>query len=217
MARQRLTTRKLVASPDAFSGRNFNSPVMLYDTHPNKRFVVGEDVIPISGGAIKGMPVRGQVLGHAAEDRLWVKWPTEIAQEDVSDVMALREYEYGGSTQARLKGPQASRAASREVFADFLELENEMGSGEEGNGEDETEEAQELIFATLPEEQNPEEEIDLESDGSDEVTLLDLGSVCDDEYDQTNAIEEALEESDFESQEGELDALSDRVARSWFL
>jgi hypothetical protein len=172
---------------------------MLYDTHPNKRFVVGEDVIPITG-AMRGMPVRGTVLGHCAEDRLWVKWPTEISQEDVSDVLPFREYEYGGTTEARLKGPQASRGAVRQARAGLLE-----GEIEDGGGENETEETMELVFDSLPGEQNPEEDIDTEPEDSGEVTLIDMGSVCDDEYDQTSVIEEALQSSGLESLEGELE------------
>src|SRR4051812_22055432 len=112
MARRRLSTRRLTAAPDAFSRRNFNTPIILYDTHPNKRFLVGEDVILINS-ASGGMPVRGQVLGHCADDRVWIRWPSEIMQEDVSDILPLREYEYGGTGQARLKGPAASRSAAR--------------------------------------------------------------------------------------------------------
>jgi hypothetical protein len=197
MARRRLTTRRLVASPDAFSGRNFNSPVMLYDTHPNRHFIVGEDVMPVTGGGIRGTPVRMTVLGHCAEDRLWLKGPYEIEQWDVSDVIPMRDYEYGEAHQAKLKGPQASRSAARGVRADFLELEDE------GSGDDETEEVQELIFDSLPEDQDPEEGIDTEPEDSGEVTLIDLGSVCDDKYDQTEAIEQVLQDSGSESWEGE--------------
>jgi hypothetical protein len=70
------------------SGVNPNTPVRLFDTHPNRRIAVGEEVVMIDH---EQPNVRGLVLGYAAEDRLWVKWPTVTSQEDVHDVIATSE------------------------------------------------------------------------------------------------------------------------------
>ena len=89
--RQRLTQQGLfrrTAAPDPFSGRNMNTPINLYDIKPNARFPVGSKVTFVDS---RWMKIRGTVLGHAAEDRLWVQWPNETAQMDTEEVVGLDE------------------------------------------------------------------------------------------------------------------------------
>lgn len=76
------------AYPDMASGVNPNTPVRLFDTHPNRRIAVGEEVVMVDH---EQPNVRGLVLGYAAEDRLWIKWPTVTSQEDVDEVIATSE------------------------------------------------------------------------------------------------------------------------------
>lgn len=237
--RQRLTTRRLVAAPDESSGHNPNSPVLLYDLKPNARFVIGEEVIAIYSGQHTGMPVRGVVLGHCAEDRLWVQWPTELVQEDVSDVLPWREYRGWGVivTDKPIAQARASRQADvgdrlearfdrfgealEDLNFEALEEEDEALEEEDEAPEEEDEDCrvQELLFEDLPEDQDPDEVVDVEPEetgefvtsddfhedledvleeeglevGPEEVTLIDLDSVCDEGYDQTEVIESGLQ------------------------
>jgi hypothetical protein len=116
MSRVRLTKKTMnnarTAAPNEFSGQNLNTPIRLYDTHPNQRFAVGEDVILVDPAEVN---VRGTVLGHIAEDRLLVQWPHEISQEDVDDVMALRESSWRGSDSEvqSMTGSYDRRTSSR--------------------------------------------------------------------------------------------------------
>lgn len=95
-------TASRTAAPDKFSGHNPNVPIRLFDTHPNQRFVLGSEVIPIDAAY---PPVKGKVLGHVAEDRLTVQWPTEVAQVDVDDVIACREYSANFNNTYSAVGP----------------------------------------------------------------------------------------------------------------
>lgn len=113
--RKRITQDGLfrrIAAPDEFSGRNPNVPINLYDTHPNARFSVGSDVTFLDD---KWMKVRGTVLGHAAEDRLWVQWPNSVSQEDAEELVAFREL--GEGRQERpVSASRGSRTATTLTF-----------------------------------------------------------------------------------------------------
>ena len=63
---------KKKASIDEKTGENINAPVKSYITHPNQRFEVGDHVVMIDP---EEPEVKGEVLGHVAEDRVLVKWP----------------------------------------------------------------------------------------------------------------------------------------------
>lgn len=96
--RRRLTQQGLfrrTAAPDAFSGRNMNTPITLYDIKPNQRFPVGSVVTFVDD---KFLRLRGTVLGHAAEDRLWVQWPNEVRQMDTDEVVNNSEIQDAGSS-----------------------------------------------------------------------------------------------------------------------
>jgi hypothetical protein len=111
--RRRLTHDGLfrrTAAPDPFSGRNMNTPIILYDTHPNRRFPVGSVVTFVDDTYLR---LRGTVLGHAAEDRLWVQWPNEIRQMDTEEVVNRDEIQDGGaSSPIGVIGSRGSRRAT---------------------------------------------------------------------------------------------------------
>lgn len=95
------------AAPNAFSGQNPNTPMQVWDTHPNRRFAVGEEVIPVDPSDV---PITGQVIGHCAEDRIWVRWAHGIIdQQDVTDVMAKREYSLDSSRVDRVSYDSSSK------------------------------------------------------------------------------------------------------------
>ncbi len=116
--------KKKTAAPNAFSGQNYNTPVQIWDTHPNRRFAVGEDVIPVDPSDV---PITGQVVGHCAEDRLWVRWAHGlVTQEDVFDVIAKREYSLDSSRVDRVsydsssadeRGRQAGKTAEHHMVS----------------------------------------------------------------------------------------------------
>lgn len=124
--RKRLTREGLfrrTAAPDEFSGRNINTPVVLYDTHPNKRFPVGSVVTFVDD---KFLRLRGTVLGHAAEDRLWVQWPNEVRQMDTDEVVGNNEIQDAKSSNTA--GVIGSRTATTLTFDEidrFNEEEDE--------------------------------------------------------------------------------------------
>jgi len=101
------------AAPDETSGMNPNTPIRIYDTHPNQRFDLGDQVLKID---FEEPRVLGRVLGHAAEDRIWVQWPHTVSQEDVDDVISTREWAYGflDDPDYRLQGKK--RRAGRKAF-----------------------------------------------------------------------------------------------------
>lgn len=103
------------AAPNEFSGRNPNTPIKIYDTHPNQRFALGEDVMLMDPTDV---PVRGTVLGHVAEDRLLVQWPHMVTQEDVDDVIAIRETTWRGMSPeiAAFNGGAERRTAGKLRF-----------------------------------------------------------------------------------------------------
>jgi hypothetical protein len=73
------------------------SLTQLYLTHPNKRYSIGDEVMNIDTIEV---PFIGHVLGHIAEDRLLVEWPTHIAQETYDEIMPVRESVWGRSKVA---------------------------------------------------------------------------------------------------------------------
>lgn len=91
-----MTTRTAV--PDEFSGQNPNTPIRHYDTHPNRRLAIGEEVIPLDPAE---PPVRGMVLGYIAEDRLLVQWPHTASQMDCDEVIGVREWSFVGDLTDR--------------------------------------------------------------------------------------------------------------------
>jgi len=101
------------AAPNETSGVNPNTPIRIYDTHPNQRFDLGDQVLKID---FEEPRVLGRVLGHIAEDRIWVQWPHTVSQEDVDDVISTREWAYGflDDSDYRLQGKK--RRAGREAL-----------------------------------------------------------------------------------------------------
>lgn len=138
LKRKRLTSERLFprgrkAAPDANSGRNLNTPIQLYDIKPNARFVDGEEVIPLT---TETLPVKGIVLGHVAEDRVWVQWPTMIKQEDTDDIGRLSEHPFFGGNA--LESSAGRIRAHRRVRAD-----------------------KQTLFESLPKDQDPNEKLEL--------------------------------------------------------
>jgi hypothetical protein len=120
--RKRITTRGLfrrTAAPDEFSGRNLNTPISLYDIKPNARFAVGSDVTFVDS---RWMKLRGTVLGHVAEDRLWVQWPNEIRQMDVDEVVGFDEIGEGAAKQTG-DSVSASRGSRQATIISFDEID----------------------------------------------------------------------------------------------
>ena len=70
-------------------------PTQSYDTHPNKKFQLGDPVAFIGSGVSEptGL-ITGWVVGHEAEDRVNVQWPTHLNQEDVDDLVRLVDSGY---------------------------------------------------------------------------------------------------------------------------
>ncbi len=101
------------AAPNQFSGHNPNTPINLYDTHPNARFAMGEDVMHYDQMA-NNVSIIGSVLGHVAEDRLLVQWPNMVSQEDAEDLIAVRETPWG-----RFRSSSKNRKASTERISLF--------------------------------------------------------------------------------------------------
>ena len=129
--RRRLTQAGLfrrTAAPDEFSGRNMNTPITLYDTHPNRRFPVGSVVTFVDDTYLR---LRGTVLGHAAEDRLWVQWPSEIRQMDVEEVVNNDEIQDAGSSSS--VGVIGSRRARNATTLTFDEIDRFNEEDEDGD------------------------------------------------------------------------------------
>jgi len=84
---------------------NPNTPIRTYDTHPNRRFEVGDEVLLLDDTDVR---VTGTVIGHAAEDRVWVDWPTEMRQEDVQDIIAFKEWPYAHRQAGKRKAADAN-------------------------------------------------------------------------------------------------------------
>jgi hypothetical protein len=105
-----------------------NTPITLYDTHPNQRFPVGSVVTFIDDTYLR---LRGTVLGHAAEDRLWVQWPNEIRQVDTEEVVGNDEVQDGGSSSpVGVISSRGSRTATTLTF-DEVDRFNEEGEDED--------------------------------------------------------------------------------------
>jgi hypothetical protein len=68
--------------------------------------------------------VKGRVLGHAAEDRLWVQLPNEIAQLDVEDVVGFHEIESEMDEQVR--GSAIASRGSRRADSHHIALRGEV-------------------------------------------------------------------------------------------
>jgi hypothetical protein len=85
-----VTKSRRTAAPDIFSGHNPNVPIRMYDTHPNKRFYLGDLVMSLDP---ERPPLGGVCIGHVAEDRITVQWGDGrlITQEDVEEVIPIRE------------------------------------------------------------------------------------------------------------------------------
>lgn len=67
-----------------------NVPIRIYDTHPNVRFRLHEEVLPTNPADVA---IKGIVVGHAAEDRIYVRWGHGlITQEDCEDIMPTRQH-----------------------------------------------------------------------------------------------------------------------------
>jgi hypothetical protein len=124
--RRRLTQEGLfrrTAAPDEFSGRNINTPVILYDLKPNQRFPVGSVVTFVDDTYLR---LRGTVLGHAAEDRLWVQWPNEVRQMDTEEVVSNDEIQDGGSSSpVGVIGSRGSRQATTLTFDEIDRFNDE--------------------------------------------------------------------------------------------
>lgn len=106
-----------IAAPDDESGRNYNTPIRIYDTKPNARFAIGEEVIPLDPN---DAPVRGLVIGHVAEDRLLVQWPHEVTQVDTDDVIAMREWKLSIISSDETSSRKSSR--ERDSSRDFTRV-----------------------------------------------------------------------------------------------
>ena len=122
--RRRLTRQGLfrrTAAPDEFSGRNPNTPINLYDIKPNARFPVGSLVTFVDSRWVK---VKGRVLGHAAEDRLWVQLPNEVAQLDVEDVVGFHEIE--SEMDEQMRGSAVASRGSRRAAPHHVALRGEV-------------------------------------------------------------------------------------------
>jgi len=111
----------LKATPDENSGHNPNTPIRIYDTHPNQRFAIGDQVLKID---FEEPRVLGRVLGHIAEDRILVQWPHTASQEDVDDVISTQEWAYGflDDPDYRLQGKKR-RANRKAVHSTGHEIE----------------------------------------------------------------------------------------------
>jgi len=107
-----------------------NVPIHLFDIKPNARFPVGSEVTFVDD---KWLKIRGTVLGHAAEDRLWVQMPNSIEQLDVEDVVGFTEIREGMG-QKPVDPIVASRGSRRSSLITFDDLEKYMpeDEGEEG-------------------------------------------------------------------------------------
>jgi len=78
----------------------YSEPLRLFDTHPNRRFATGDKVMFAGGlNSVESVHVVGRVIGHIAEDRLMIRWPTHVAQVDVDDVMGVGENNLFGSVE----------------------------------------------------------------------------------------------------------------------
>jgi len=121
------TARK--AAPDEYSGLNPNTPIRIYDTHPNQRFEIGDQVLLID---FEEPRVLGRVIGHAAEDRVWIQWPHTVSQEDVDDIISTKEWAYGflDDSDYRLKN-RKRRANVEYTTGDEIEnMDASISSGE---------------------------------------------------------------------------------------
>lgn len=83
------STKIRIAVPEPQSGMNPDTPTKNYFTHPNQHFKIGDTVIPSDqdDGAYQGM-----VIGHAAEDALWVQWPMIASQHPVDEVIKVEDW-----------------------------------------------------------------------------------------------------------------------------
>lgn len=80
------------------SKEGYSEPLALFDTHPNRRFALGDRVVYAgSAGYNESMDVTGTVIGHIAEDRVMVRWPRIAAQADVDDLLRLDETQIGAA------------------------------------------------------------------------------------------------------------------------
>jgi hypothetical protein len=76
---------------DETSGQNPNFPIRKFDTHPNAYFKKGDRVTYFDHEA---QNLAGTVVGHAAEDRVWVDWGRDVTQEDVDDLIKDKEWKF---------------------------------------------------------------------------------------------------------------------------
>ena len=125
---------KRTAAPNETSGRNPNTPIRLYDTHPNQRFAVYDEVVPLDPDETDW---KGTVLGHVAEDRLLVQWQDVVTQVDASEVVRTREWKFGDDKE-RDGSLDSARSAAVEIVpiipqrggsriaSLFLELDQEV-------------------------------------------------------------------------------------------
>lgn len=202
--RKRLTARKpsqRIAAPDDSSGHNPNTPIKLYDLKPNSRFIIGEEVIPLDEEAVF---FKGLVLGHVAEDRVLVQFGPEIIQMDVDEILPIREYA-GRNNVPPMDYPMSSLVDnSKELTrsASLITLDEVDSYSAHEDPYDETDKVLSTSFDSLPEDQDPQEEIDNTEDSSEEVTILDLGSLCGEkDNDLTDSLESELEVIDPETED----------------
>lgn len=96
----------------------YSVPVRSYDTHPNRRFQVGDTVSMVEGNTGGNLLlVAGTVISHEGEDRVHVQWPTHVGQEDTDDLVRLAET---AGTVQNVQSLQMYHGDDLEVPKDFM-------------------------------------------------------------------------------------------------
>jgi hypothetical protein len=202
--RRRLTRDGLfrrIAAPDEFSGRNMNTPIILYDIKPNQRFPVGSVVTFIDDTFLR---LRGTVLGHAAEDRLWVQWPTEIRQMDTDEVVSNDETQDGGtSSPVGVVSSRGSRQATTLAFdnsdhfkegegedLEFIPDQADFSDGDPVVRDGYT--VNEIHTGELPSEQDPRDKVEEGSDHDQGCNTFELVFTLPESGDMTDFLETGI-------------------------
>jgi hypothetical protein len=102
-------SRAVTAKPSSNSGQNPNTPVRIFDIYENVRFPIGTMVVLSD---LADSPVRGEVIGHVSWDRVLVRWPNQVQQMDVDEIIPESEFIYSGHAHSPVTaGKKASRTA----------------------------------------------------------------------------------------------------------
>jgi hypothetical protein len=180
-----------------------NTPINLYDIKPNARFPVGSKVTFVDSEWLK---VRGTVLGHAAEDRLWVQMPNEVIQADVEDVVGLDEVTE--RVEMRPSGyVESSRRPRNATILDFEDIDRFNEDEEDGDLEfipDEVDfqdgdpvttddhPTNKVHTGELPSEQDPRDKVEEDDDCDRGCETLEVISIVPEVGDMTDLIEDAI-------------------------